>query len=314
LYVSDHPLSAYREDLEMIVTHWSAELGEAEHQTKVRVAGMVTHIRPFQSRNGRAMAFATIEDLQGSIELILFPSVWEKAKSIVKEDAVLVAAGKAESGSGMPRVLADSVTADLKKALAAARKSGIARAPAPAAPPPAAEEDWYPPPADPMEEALIMEPQSAVAAANPMPIAAAGTSPAGTDEPQSAIAAVNPTAVAATNPTPIAVAGPSPAGTDVSITGTSTAGPAKIEGPRLILLYIRESGDRARDTRRLRILYGLLSSYPGTDHFAFQVSESERTYRLEFPTNTTSWTPDLERKVLHLVGAGCVEIQPFCVQ
>jgi hypothetical protein len=89
---------------------------------------------------------------------------------------------------------------------------------------------------------------------------------------------------------------------------------AKINGPRLILLYVRESGDRARDTRRLRILYGLLTSYPGNDHFAFHISEAERTYRLEFPTNTTSWTSDLERQVLHLVGAGCVEIQPLCVQ
>jgi DNA polymerase-3 subunit alpha len=89
---------------------------------------------------------------------------------------------------------------------------------------------------------------------------------------------------------------------------------AKIDGPRLILLHIRETGDRGRDTRRLRILYGLLTSYPGSDRFAFHISEAERTYRLEFPTNTTSWTAELERQVQHLVGAGCVEIQPWCIQ
>jgi DNA polymerase-3 subunit alpha len=333
LYVSDHPLSAYRDELEQIVTHWSAELAEVPNQAKVRVAGMVTHIRSFQSRSGKPMAFATIEDLQGSIELILFPSVWAKASSFVKDEAVLVAEGKAEGGSGTPRVLVDSITDDMKKAAKRAAKSAIPPAahaavpPAPSAPP---DDEWLPPPEDPMEEAEPVpdvhpafadagnpRPAVAVAVGNDppdaqLPVAAAGqaaqvaipdpanriaTGSAGTADPQPPAAPADPAPpIAALTPP-----APKPAA-------------AKIEGPRLILLYLRESGDRARDTRRLRILYGLLTSYPGTDHFAFHISEAERTYRLEFPTNTTSWTPELERQVLHLVGAGCVEIQPLCVQ
>ncbi|MFN2299847.1 MAG: DNA polymerase III subunit alpha, partial [Anaerolineales bacterium] len=166
LYVSDHPLSAYHDDLEKIVTHWSAELDDSVHQTKVRVAGMVTHVRPFQSRNGKAMAFATLEDLQGSIELILFPRVWAKVQPIVKEDAVLVAAGKAETGSGLPRILVDAVTADMQKARKAAARAAAKAAPVspPAEVPPAppSEEEWYPPPQDPMgEPAAVMEPPAA---------------------------------------------------------------------------------------------------------------------------------------------------------
>ena len=150
----------------------------------------------------------------------------------------------------------------------------------------------------------MLEPGLPVLTAESFPIAAAGTSPAGT---QMGDASTAGTQMGDASPAETQMVHPGAAGTAVQSA-------AKIEGPRLILLYIRESGDRARDTRRLRILYGLLCSYPGRDHFAFQVSEDHRTYRLEFPTNTTSWTPELERKVLHLVGAGCVEIQPFCVQ
>ena len=87
-----------------------------------------------------------------------------------------------------------------------------------------------------------------------------------------------------------------------------------IDGPRLIVLFLRETGDRARDTRRLRILYGLLTSYPGGDRFAFHISEAKRTYRLEFPANTTAWCAELERQVNQLVGTGCVEVQPWTVQ
>jgi hypothetical protein len=161
------------------------------------------------------------------------------------------------------------------------------------------------------------------AGANDMPLAAgaAGISPAGTNFPM--VTPIAPTSMPDVEPrlpaapantvAPVAAANPPP-----PITARTNlmagAAPAKIEGPRLILLYIRETGDRARDTRRLRILYGLLTSYPGTDHFAFHISEAERTYRLEFPTNTTSWTAELERQILHLVGAGCIEIQPLTVQ
>jgi DNA polymerase-3 subunit alpha len=338
LYVSDHPLSTYREELEDIVTHWSAALPEAPNQSKVRVAGMVSHLRAFQSRNGKPMAFVTIEDLQGSIELIVFPSVWEKASSFIKEDVVLVAEGKAESGNGTPRVLVDSVTADLKKAAKKAAKSSIpaGHSPVPVVPivPPVPEDgDWFPPPEDPGEDISMMIAPSPVAAgiagANPagsgsvvtssmggdarveLPVAAASLPDVGPRPP----AVVMGTAAPSVDPhpiTPVTTADPPPIAPRAGL--LPGAAPAKIEGPRLILLYIRETGDRARDTRRLRILYGLLTSYPGTDHFAFHISEAERTYRLEFPTNTTSWTPDLERQVLHLVGAGCIEIQPLTVQ
>ncbi|MBN1439375.1 MAG: DNA polymerase III subunit alpha [Anaerolineales bacterium] len=351
LYVSDHPLSAYRENLDRIVTHWSADLAELPNQTKVRVAGMVTHIRALQSRSGKPMAFATIEDLQGAIELILFPSVWKKAGDLVKEDAVLVVEGKAEGGSGTPRVLADSVTDDIQKAAAAARQAA-ARYEMIAETAAQAEEDWYPPPEDPMGDptaesatapakaAADPDPPAAPcdAAIRPTEEAAIVPAPAGEADAAFPIAAIgennpeaeaNPAGIrpvqtksgsgrspaaeadsASTNVNPAAI---DPAAAIKAGTSKSPAA-AKIDGPRMILLYIRESGDRARDTRRLRILYGLLTSYPGADRFAFHISEAERTYRLEFPTNTTSWTAELERQVLHLVGAGCVEIKPLCVQ
>ncbi len=115
LYVSDHPLSAYLEELQNVVTHYSAELTDSANGLHVKVAGMVVHVRPFQTRRGKAMAFATIEDLQGTIELILFPSVWEKVQKVVEDGAVVLVSGKAETGTGTPRVLAETITTDLKK-------------------------------------------------------------------------------------------------------------------------------------------------------------------------------------------------------
>jgi hypothetical protein len=278
----------------------------------------------------------------------MFPHCWERSKGFVRDDAVILVRGKTESGSGTPRVLADAATADIKKAAQKAareqaktekieqaradRRARVAAivesidgqpvsSAAPADGAPSADEDWLPPPEDPREGCIPLEDdehavkEAVATAAEPdpeavehLPLAAAGS--AGKVQPAASPAAGTAPALPDDDPTvPAAViAGPPAAGAE------RAPAPAKIEGPRLILLYIRESGDRARDTRRLRILYGLLTSYPGNDHFAFHISEAERTYRLEFPTNTTSWTADLEQKVRHLVGAGCVEVKPLNVQ
>jgi len=282
LYVSDHPLSAYLADLQNVVSHYSAELTEAVNASRVKVAGMVTHVRTFQTRRGKAMAFATIEDLQGSIEIILFPSVWEKARTIVQDDAVVLVEGRAETGTGIPRVLAESITTG---------------------PPSPAEEDWLPPPCDPMEESARVPAHPAGEAVYELVNI---TTPA--PEPRAA----GPLAVQTIPVQPQEIKAEAPA-LALAAPPAERAAP-KIEGPRMIVLYLRDTGDRVRDTRRLRILYGLLTSYVGADRFAFHVSEAERTYRLEFPANTTAWSADLERQVMQLVGTGCIEVQPWTVQ
>jgi DNA polymerase-3 subunit alpha len=379
LYVSDHPLSAYLEELQNAVTHYSAELTEAVNGGKVRVAGMITHVRPFQTRRGKAMAFATLEDLQGTIEIILFPSVWDRAKAVVKDDAVVLVEGKAETGTGTPRVLAESITTDLKKAGAAQRKDpapAVAAPPLPSQPEPLGEEEWLPPPCDPLDEMAavsqmpappvkIMEvikvdlpvlppsiapipsakmgdikkvdaPEMWVGSPIPpakiteiekvgapaiQPAVILASAPPKDDSasvPQAA-SPMPPTvqpAAAGTSipPTPIPVAPQKIAAASPMPPTTAPAAQAKVDGPKLIVLFLRETGDRARDTRRLRILYGLLTSYPGADRFAFHISEAQRTYRLEFPANTTAWCPELERQVNQLVGGGCIEVQAWTVQ
>ncbi len=42
------------------------------------MAGMVTGIRPHQTKTGKMMAWVTLEDLTGTIELVVFPRTWEK--------------------------------------------------------------------------------------------------------------------------------------------------------------------------------------------------------------------------------------------
>ncbi len=107
LYVSDHPLSPYLPALRRKITHFSTNLSEVHNKEKVTVAGMVTRFRLHQTKGGKAMGFATIEDIQGPIELVLFPRTWEKYDKLVVPDHVLVAEGKVDAESGDPKLLVD---------------------------------------------------------------------------------------------------------------------------------------------------------------------------------------------------------------
>jgi DNA polymerase-3 subunit alpha len=114
LYVSDHPLSPVMDALAQVVTHFSGQLSEAIPGEKVRVAGMVTRVRPHTTKNGKNMGFVTLEDVQGNIELVVFPRTWDQYWQALEVDSVVLVDGKVDAQSGDPKVLVDKVATDLK--------------------------------------------------------------------------------------------------------------------------------------------------------------------------------------------------------
>ncbi len=113
LYVSDHPLTPVMDLLTRVVTHFSGQLSDAMHQEKVRVAGLVTRSRPHQTKAGKPMGFVTIEDVQGPIELVLFPRTWDKFGGALEIERIVVIDGKVDNENGEPKILVDSVTTEL---------------------------------------------------------------------------------------------------------------------------------------------------------------------------------------------------------
>jgi DNA polymerase-3 subunit alpha len=295
VYISDHPLTPYLETLTQVVTHFSAELGEAQHGEAVTVAGEVSHLRPYQTRTGKAMGFITLEDLQGSIELVVFSRVWADVSRWLTPGSIVLVRGKVDSERGDPKVLADEITREFTM-VRPARPAPSAALPA-ADELPAAGEAWSPEQViDAWSEAELVvaapaEPDS------PMPRAGAGDPPAG--EPWTAAAepafGANEAQVALTLLTeqPLAEAG---------------------GDPRMITLRLHSTGDRERDARRMRRVHGLLTSYPGRDHFVFHVYEASRRYHLEFPNSTTGYCADLRRELLTLLGEGSVQVERLRIQ
>jgi DNA polymerase-3 subunit alpha len=120
IYVSDHPLTAFQSSLAQIVSHFAGQLAEAAHDEKIRVAGLVTTVRPYVTKAGKPMGFVTIEDIQGNIELVLFPRTWEKARAQLTTGQIIVVDGKLDTSSTPPKVLVESLRTDVQPGVTSA--------------------------------------------------------------------------------------------------------------------------------------------------------------------------------------------------
>lgn len=117
IYVSGHPLAAYAEQLHKKISHGSnafaaQEDGSAqvEDGTTVIVGGMITAVSVKYTKNNEKMAFVTLEDFQGSIEVVLFPKTYAKCAPFLLEDQVVLVRGRANvSADGDGKVIAHSV-------------------------------------------------------------------------------------------------------------------------------------------------------------------------------------------------------------
>lgn len=119
LYVSDHPLNTVMAQLGEVVTHYSAQLSEASPDERVRMAGLVTRVRHHQTRSGKEMAFVTLEDLQGTVELVIFPKDWGRWASLVAVDRILFVEGRVDSRGSEPKVIVDQVATEVSHLISA---------------------------------------------------------------------------------------------------------------------------------------------------------------------------------------------------
>jgi DNA polymerase-3 subunit alpha len=109
VYLSEHPLQRLAGRLTDVVTAQTHEVDETSAGRKVTMAGLVTWIRPHVTRRGESMAFVEIEDLQGTIEIVVFPSIYRETGDLWQEDKLLVVQGRVDSRGREPKVICESV-------------------------------------------------------------------------------------------------------------------------------------------------------------------------------------------------------------
>ena len=120
-YVSGHPLDRFQDEIRGFATLSLAPESLARSGTGliVTVGGIVTTVKQHVQRNGKPMAFLTMEDFDGTVELLVFGDAYEKYRDLLVEDAMVLAHGTVtrREGEESPKIRLDNCLA-----LAEARK------------------------------------------------------------------------------------------------------------------------------------------------------------------------------------------------
>ena len=307
LYVSDNPVSAYMSLLTDKITHLSSDLADLELDTPVKVGGVVKKVRQMLTRTNKNMAFVTLEDNIGEIELVVFPRVWETYRGDLETGAVLLVQGKADPREQGTTVKADRVTR-LKEEDAQSQSTDRNKGPfydqlierylpdmralrkyAWQEPGSSGPDD--PPPSDSMADESIefleepeweddgnrlMEAVFAYSAPDPM-----------ADLPEDSAAPV-----------------PSPILQEAAVVEVEPSPEEALPEPHQpdLVINISSCGELEKDLRRIRNIYGYLCSHPGDGHFAFHIAERDSVFALDFPNDRVELSQTLMDGLGKLIG------------
>ena len=114
LYVSDHPLLGLEHVLAQGTDCTIGQLMTDEERPEgdvVTISGLVTAIQRKITRRGDAWAMVTLEDLEGAVEVLLFPSAYKLNSTLLVEDAVLTIKGRLSRSKDQPELHAQEVSA-----------------------------------------------------------------------------------------------------------------------------------------------------------------------------------------------------------
>ncbi|WP_069132334.1 DNA polymerase III subunit alpha [Rhodohalobacter halophilus] len=110
-YLSGHPLDKFKEDVKLFASHSLnvEELSKLGDREKVRVIGIITSVKRISDKKGRPMAFAQIEDLEGSAEVLIFSEVYDRPQGLIAPDTVLMLEGNLSKRDEPPKIMASSM-------------------------------------------------------------------------------------------------------------------------------------------------------------------------------------------------------------
>ena len=361
LYISDHPLTPYQKTFAQIVSYFSGQLPQAQHEEKVRVAGLITAVRPYTTKTNKPMGFVTIEDIQGNIELVLFPKTWQRSQEQLKVGQIVIVEGKADATSSPPKILVDEIRTEIRilesldappvqpkpetaKPVApqplqslppeenvpiklsvpsVARRVTETPGPSYAAdpefddmppPPDNFPDDWetqWQPSFDQAKIAARPEPRVSEQPAGKLPKQAEPKKPEIKPNGQESPPVVRESVFVQ----PI----------ESKLTHYPDMLPSlyiplaqeekdKDHPPQQITVVLRSTGDKERDRRRIKSIYGTLISFHGKDRFSFQIFEDGRGHLIDFPNDTTRVCLEVLDRLKKLMGEESWRVEEITFQ
>jgi hypothetical protein len=223
------------------VTCFLGELDETMAGHKVTVAGMINWVRQIITKTGKPMAFVEIEDVQGTVEVVVFPRIYETTQEMWQEGKIVVVRGQVDlKGGNEPKILCEAVDTTLRRVLPSTQGQG----------------------------------------AGHQSVKESGSRYPATERGNQADAGAAPDA------------------------------PPPLHSACHLQITVNRSGDANRDKERLRAVYDLVTHYRGDDTFSLFIPNGKRHVELDFPNASTRHCVELQQRLVEMLGATAVRVQP----
>ncbi|MFA5069402.1 MAG: DNA polymerase III subunit alpha [Candidatus Omnitrophota bacterium] len=109
-YISSHPLATYEKSLKLYASSTTQTLGQLHDGDEASIGGIITKAKyTFTKRNNEKMAILRLEDLKGTIEVLVFPRTFKDAEKNIAEDNIVFVKGKVNLREDSPKIIAEEI-------------------------------------------------------------------------------------------------------------------------------------------------------------------------------------------------------------
>ncbi|MBI3355225.1 MAG: DNA polymerase III subunit alpha [Nitrospirae bacterium] len=97
-YITAHPLTRYEATLNALSTAITVGLTELSDGKEVKICGIIATVKPMLTKKGDRMAYVTLEDLRGTVEVIVFPDLFKTAGELIAPERLVRITGTIDRG------------------------------------------------------------------------------------------------------------------------------------------------------------------------------------------------------------------------
>jgi DNA polymerase-3 subunit alpha len=109
-YISSHPLVRYEKSLKLYTTSTTKTIGQLHDGNEVSMGGIITKAKyTFTKKTGDKMAILRLEDLKGTIDVLVFPRSFKLAEKNIAEDAMVFVRGRVNLREDTPKIIAEEI-------------------------------------------------------------------------------------------------------------------------------------------------------------------------------------------------------------
>jgi DNA polymerase-3 subunit alpha len=108
-FVSGHPLDDHRKTIERHANLRVRDLPAARPGRLYTLVAAIRETREILTRTGQRMAFVTVEDYDGAVEVVIFPAVYEKCRDLVRPEGIVAVTAKVDATRGDPKLIAEEL-------------------------------------------------------------------------------------------------------------------------------------------------------------------------------------------------------------